>query len=218
MRARCIEPTARAAIAETDRAGRRRSDVVLLAGKGHEDYQEIAGVKHAVLRRRRTPQRRAAQRRGGAHMSVMFTLAQALHWMPGAQLVGDGATPFDARPQRHPHAAAGRPVRRAQGRALRRPRFPGRSARPTAPSRRIAERGRLPAGLPGLEVADSKLALGALARRLARAASTLPLIAVTGSNGKTTVTQMIASILRAWQPARRRSPPQATSTTTSACR
>jgi UDP-N-acetylmuramoyl-tripeptide--D-alanyl-D-alanine ligase len=28
----------------------------------------------------------------------------------------------------------------------------------------------------------------------------LPLIAVTGSNGKTTVTQMIASILRAWQP------------------
>ena len=25
-------------------------DVVLLAGKGHEDYQEIAGVKHAVLR------------------------------------------------------------------------------------------------------------------------------------------------------------------------
>ena len=28
----------------------------------------------------------------------------------------------------------------------------------------------------------------------------LPLIAVTGSNGKTTVTQMIASILRAWHP------------------
>jgi UDP-N-acetylmuramyl pentapeptide synthase len=27
----------------------------------------------------------------------------------------------------------------------------------------------------------------------------LPLIAVTGSNGKTTVTQMIAAILRAWQ-------------------
>ncbi|MBN4659282.1 UDP-N-acetylmuramoylalanyl-D-glutamyl-2, 6-diaminopimelate--D-alanyl-D-alanine ligase, partial [Escherichia coli] len=27
----------------------------------------------------------------------------------------------------------------------------------------------------------------------------LPLIAVTGSNGKTTVTQMTASILRAWQ-------------------
>ena len=31
-----------------------------------------------------------------------------------------------------------------------------------------------------------------------RARFTLPLIAVTGSNGKTTVTQMVASILRAW--------------------
>ncbi|WP_372660753.1 UDP-N-acetylmuramoyl-tripeptide--D-alanyl-D-alanine ligase [Hydrogenophaga sp.] len=52
------------------------------------------------------------------------------------------------------------------------------------------------AGLPGVEVADTRLALGQLAR-LWRAQYDLPLIAVTGSNGKTTVTQMIASILRA---------------------
>jgi UDP-N-acetylmuramyl pentapeptide synthase len=45
----------------------------------------------------------------------------------------------------------------------------------------------------------------------------LPLIAVTGSNGKTTVTQMLASILRAWK-GDARWPPRATSTTTSACR
>ena len=63
----------------------------------------------------------------------------------------------------------------------------------------IAHRGRLPAGLPGIEVDDSKLALGSLAAGW-RAQFGLPLIAVTGSNGKTTVTQMIASILRAWQP------------------
>ncbi|MDB5806728.1 MAG: UDP-N-acetylmuramoylalanyl-D-glutamyl-2,6-diaminopimelate--D-alanyl-D-alanyl ligase [Betaproteobacteria bacterium] len=44
--------------------------------------------------------------------------------------------------------------------------------------------------------ADSKLALGALAKHW-RARFALPLIAVTGSNGKTTVTQMIASILTA---------------------
>ena len=54
------------------------------------------------------------------------------------------------------------------------------------------------AGLPGWVVPDAKLALAELATHW-RAQFTLPLIAVTGSNGKTTVTQMIASILRAWQ-------------------
>ena len=48
-------------------------------------------------------------------------------------------------------------------------------------------------------VADTKLALGALAKHW-RAQFTLPLIAVTGSNGKTTVKQMIASILEAHVP------------------
>jgi UDP-N-acetylmuramyl tripeptide synthase len=37
------------AIAETV-ATAAPQDVILLAGKGHEDYQEIAGVKHRVLR------------------------------------------------------------------------------------------------------------------------------------------------------------------------
>ncbi len=55
------------------------------------------------------------------------------------------------------------------------------------------------AGLPGLVVPDTRLALAHLAT-LWRQQFTLPLIAVTGSNGKTTVTQMIASILRADQP------------------
>jgi UDP-N-acetylmuramoyl-tripeptide--D-alanyl-D-alanine ligase len=54
------------------------------------------------------------------------------------------------------------------------------------------------AGLPGWVVPDAKLALAELATRW-RAQFQLPVIAVTGSNGKTTVTQMIASILRAWQ-------------------
>lgn len=55
------------------------------------------------------------------------------------------------------------------------------------------------AGLPGLAVADTKLALAELATGW-RAQFKLPLIAVTGSNGKTTVTQMIAAILRAFKP------------------
>ena len=51
-------------------------------------------------------------------------------------------------------------------------------------------------GLPALVVPDARIALGELAAGW-RAQFSLPLIAVTGSNGKTTVTQMIASILRA---------------------
>ncbi|HPT51167.1 MAG TPA: UDP-N-acetylmuramoyl-tripeptide--D-alanyl-D-alanine ligase [Accumulibacter sp.] len=50
--------------------------------------------------------------------------------------------------------------------------------------------------LPLLRVADTRLALGALAADW-RGRFTLPLVAVTGSNGKTTTKEMIASILRA---------------------
>jgi UDP-N-acetylmuramoyl-tripeptide--D-alanyl-D-alanine ligase len=60
----------------------------------------------------------------------------------------------------------------------------------------VAHAGLAAAGLPGVEVPDTRLALGELAR-LWRQRFTLPLIAVTGSNGKTTVTQMVAAILRA---------------------
>jgi UDP-N-acetylmuramoyl-tripeptide--D-alanyl-D-alanine ligase len=50
-----------------------------------------------------------------------------------------------------------------------------------------------------VEVADTKRALAQLATRW-RAQFTLPLVAVTGSNGKTTVTQMLAAILDAQAP------------------
>ena len=59
----------------------------------------------------------------------------------------------------------------------------------------LGERDVAAAGVPGVQVPDSRLALGELATAW-RAQWTGPLIAVTGSNGKTTVTQMIASILR----------------------
>ncbi len=59
----------------------------------------------------------------------------------------------------------------------------------------VAEHGLAQAGLPGVEVPDSRLALGELSR-LWRETFELPLVAVTGSNGKTTVTQMLATILR----------------------
>ncbi len=49
--------------------------------------------------------------------------------------------------------------------------------------------------LPSLEVPDTLAGLGALARAW-RARFALPVVAVTGSNGKTTVKEMIATILR----------------------
>lgn len=59
------------------------------------------------------------------------------------------------------------------------------------------------AQLPGIVVSDTRRALGQLAQgwrqHIARG-HRLPLIAVTGSNGKTTVTQMTAAILRAHKP------------------
>jgi len=51
-------------------------------------------------------------------------------------------------------------------------------------------------GLPLLLVDDTKLGLGRLAARW-RSGFSLPLIAVAGSNGKTTVKEMIAAVLRA---------------------
>ena len=54
----------------------------------------------------------------------------------------------------------------------------------------------LDSGLPLLAVADTRLALGALAADW-RSRFALPLIAVTGSNGKTTTKEMIAAILKA---------------------
>jgi UDP-N-acetylmuramoyl-tripeptide--D-alanyl-D-alanine ligase len=131
-------------------------------------------------------------------MSSMFTLAQALPWIPGGALVGDGGV---AVQRVHSDTRTLRPGDLFV--ALRGERFDANDflaqAQANGAVAAIAHRGRLPAGLPGIEVDDARLALGALAAGW-RARFTLPLIAVTGSNGKTTVTQMIASILRAWKP------------------
>jgi len=127
----------------------------------------------------------------------MLTLREAQPLVPGATLVGDGAVAFarvhsDTRTLRAGDLFV----------ALRGERFdaydflgPARAAGAVAA---IAERGLAEAGLPGLQVADSLAALQALAAGW-RARFALPLIAVAGSNGKTTVTQMVAAILRAWQ-------------------
>ena len=126
----------------------------------------------------------------------MMTLAQAHTLLPGSRLVGDAATALlrvhsDTRSLRAGDMFV----------ALRGERFDAHDflaqAQAAGAVAALAERGLAAAGLPGLEVTDTRAALGTLAAGW-RHGIDLPLIAVTGSNGKTTVTQMIAAILRAW--------------------
>jgi UDP-N-acetylmuramoyl-tripeptide--D-alanyl-D-alanine ligase len=60
----------------------------------------------------------------------------------------------------------------------------------------VADESKLPAGVSAVVVDDTRLALGRLAAAW-RASFDLPVIAVTGSNGKTTTKEMIAAILKA---------------------
>ena len=127
---------------------------------------------------------------------TMMTLAQAHAMLPGSTLVGDGALRFDRVHSDTRSLQSGDLFV-----ALRGERFDAHAflaqARQGGAEAAIAERGLAEAGLSGLLVPDSLQALQQLAAAW-RARVQLPVIAVTGSNGKTTVTQMIASILRAW--------------------
>ena len=125
----------------------------------------------------------------------MMTLHEAQACLPGAVLVGDGGVRFervhtDTRTLRAGDLFV----------ALRGERHDAHDFLPQAAAAgaaaALAERGLAGAGLPGLQVADSLRSLQALAAAWRRR-WTGPLVAVTGSNGKTTVTQMIAAILRA---------------------
>jgi UDP-N-acetylmuramoyl-tripeptide--D-alanyl-D-alanine ligase len=125
----------------------------------------------------------------------MMNVAQLHQLLPGSRLVGD------ERVRLHRVNTDTRSLQPGDVFvALRGERFDAHDflaqAQAAGASAALAERGLAAAGLPGVEVADTRLALGQWARGW-RARMSLALIAVTGSNGKTTVTQMLASILRA---------------------
>ena len=129
-------------------------------------------------------------------MTMMMTLAQAHALLPGSTLIGNGATPLHRVHTDTRSLQAGDLFV-----ALKGERFDAHDylaqALASGAAAAIAERGLTEAGMPGLRVADTQQALTHLARAW-RQRMHLPLIAVAGSNGKTTVTQMIASILHAW--------------------
>ncbi len=171
-------------------------DVVLLAGKGHEDYQEVAGVKRPFLDAAVATEA-LQQRAASAALGSLDELHRLLAGRdPQARRIGAGQllvtrVHSDTRSLRAGDLFV----------ALRGERFDANDFLPQAAqagaAAALAERGLTEAALPGLQAADSLVGLQQLAAAW-RASLQLPLIGVTGSNGKTTVTQMIASILRAW--------------------
>ena len=126
----------------------------------------------------------------------MMTLAQAHALLPGSVLVGDGHVELqrvhsDSRTLQSGDFFV----------ALRGDHFDGHDflgpARSAGAGAALAEHGLVEHGLPGLQVKSSLLALQQLAAAW-RHRLHLPLALVAGSNGKTTVTQMVARVLYAW--------------------
>ena len=133
-------------------------------------------------------------------MNGMMTLQQALPWLPDALLVGDGAATVQRVHSDTRSIEPGDLFVALKGERFDANDFLAEAKAKGAVAAVCHSQAQLEqAGLPGLVVADTKLALGQLASGW-RAQFKLPLIAVTGSNGKTTVTQMVAAILRAYVP------------------
>ena len=129
----------------------------------------------------------------------MMSLQQALELIqqriPSARLVGDGSIALARIHTDSRSLQAGDLFVALQGERFDAHDFLPQ-ARQAGAVAALAHGGLQAAGLSGIEVPDTLLALGALAAGW-RAQFDLPLIAVTGSNGKTTVTQMLAAILAA---------------------
>lgn len=141
------------------------SDVVLLAGKGHETYQEAGGVRKPFDDRQWA--RFALMWRGGPSIATDTRTIE-----PGQIFLALSGERFDG------HDYVGQAAERGAIAAI--------VARPVAD-----------APIPLLLLGDTRQALIRIAGAWRRLFD-LPLIAVTGSNGKTTTKEMIASILRVW--------------------
>ncbi|TXH89895.1 MAG: bifunctional UDP-N-acetylmuramoyl-L-alanyl-D-glutamate--2,6-diaminopimelate ligase MurE/UDP-N-acetylmuramoyl-tripeptide--D-alanyl-D-alanine ligase MurF [Rhodoferax sp.] len=168
-------------------------DVVVLAGKGHESTQEQLGVK--------TPFSDMAHARLAlAARASVFSAAEVVAMLPGSTLSGNNqATALRVHTDTRSIVAGDLFV------ALQGERFDANAllaqAAQQGASILLCRRG---ADLQGvaphvacIEVDDTRTALAQLAAAWRRKHAAVRLVGVTGSNGKTTVTQMIASILAA---------------------
>jgi UDP-N-acetylmuramoyl-tripeptide--D-alanyl-D-alanine ligase len=128
-------------------------------------------------------------------MSLM-TLAQVHALLPGSRCVGDAATPIERVHTDTRSLRAGDLFVALKGERFDAHDFLTQATQAGAAAV-LAERGSV---ATGVLVSDTQVALETLAHGW-RQRFHLPLIGITGSNGKTTVTQMTASILQAWQGA-----------------
>ncbi len=135
-------------------------------------------------------------------MSAMMTLAQVAAWLDGAHLVGSADLAILRVHTDTRTLASGDLFVALQGERFDANAFL-HDAQAQGATAVLCHAGlpatAYPVGLPRIEVPDTKRALAQLAAAW-RAQFTLPLVAVTGSNGKTTVTQMVAAILEAQAP------------------
>lgn len=142
----------------------RAEDVVLLAGKGHETYQEIQGVRYPF-------DDREWARAALTLLQGPSICTDSRGIEPGQLFLALKGESFDAHDYLGQVAQAGACAA-------------------------IVER-RQPCPVPQIVLGDTRVALTRLGR-LWRRRFSLPAIAVTGSNGKTTTKEMLAAILRAW--------------------
>ncbi|WP_179404928.1 UDP-N-acetylmuramoyl-tripeptide--D-alanyl-D-alanine ligase [Burkholderia guangdongensis] len=126
---------------------------------------------------------------------TMLTLGDAARLIPGATVHGDAGVEFARVSTDSRTAGPGDLFVALKGERFDAHDFLADVAARGAAAALVSHR---PAGvaLPVIEAADTRIALGALAHGW-RARFALPLVAVTGSNGKTTVKEMIASIFAA---------------------
>ncbi len=158
---------------ETDRAqailravlSASESDVVLVAGKGHESYQEVNDVRTPFDDRQWA--RLALLLKGGLNLQ-----SDSRKIVPGAVFLALVGETFDG----HDYLA---------------------QVRESGAVAAIVNQGNPAIAIPQLAVGDTRQALLQIGKAW-RKQFDIPVIAVTGSNGKTTTKEMIAAILAAW--------------------
>jgi len=182
------EPDRAAAIRQAVQSA-RSGDIVLLAGKGHEDYQEIAGV--------RTPFSDAATALAAlneykAFNAPMMQLAEAADAL-NARLLGADVM-FDRVGSDSRNIEAGQLFVALKGEHFDGNAFAAEAINKGAAAVMVSDVATT--ARPALLVRDTRLALGELAKYW-RNKFSAPLIAITGSNGKTTTKEMLTAILAA---------------------